>query len=129
MVDSVQTWQQAILSRFGPKRERILLVIDPDSLMRDDALLAEVQNRTYAMAPTLSSVPRQALLAGRPPTAFARTLRRTDKDAERWHAFGVNHDIPPKRVVHVSVSVNGKGLNEVRTIASQIMEDMVYLGC
>lgn len=40
-------WQQVILAHFTPKRERMLLVIDPHNLMRDDTLLAQVQNSNY----------------------------------------------------------------------------------
>lgn len=41
------TWQQAILTHFKPKKERMLLVVDPDNLLRDDALLADIQNSNY----------------------------------------------------------------------------------
>jgi hypothetical protein len=40
-------WQDAILANFTPKREPMLLVVDPDNLLRDDALLAEIQNQNY----------------------------------------------------------------------------------
>jgi hypothetical protein len=40
MVHEKRDWHQAILANFGPKKEQVLLVIDPDNLLRDDALLA-----------------------------------------------------------------------------------------
>jgi hypothetical protein len=40
-------WQAAILAHFTPKREPMLLVVDPDNLLRDDTLLAEIQNQNY----------------------------------------------------------------------------------
>jgi len=67
MVRDVQTWQQAILAHFTPKRERMLLVIDPDNLMRDDALLAEIQNRNYDVLELGDEVTFRA--------AFERTYR------------------------------------------------------
>jgi len=67
MVQGVQTWQQAILAHFTPKRERMLLVIDPDNLMRDDALLAEIQNRNYDVLELGDEVTFRA--------AFERTYR------------------------------------------------------
>ena len=47
LVNSDPNWQETILAHFTPKWERMLLVIDPDNLMRDDALLAEIQNNNY----------------------------------------------------------------------------------
>lgn len=76
------------------------------------------ENRTYAVAPTVTPVARQALFAGRPPTAFAETLQRTDKDAERWLAYWVNHDVPRRRIDYVRVKVNGQGLDRVRNTMS-----------
>ena len=40
-------WQDDILANFTPKRDPMLLVVDPDNLLRDDALLAEIQNQNY----------------------------------------------------------------------------------
>lgn len=74
------------------------------------------ENRTYAIAPTITPVSRQALFAGRPPTAFADTIDSTDKDAERWLAYWVNHDVPKARVEYVAVKVNGTGMERVREI-------------
>ena len=75
------------------------------------------ENRTFAVAPTITPVSRQALFAGRPPTAFAETLQRTDRDAGRWSAYWVNQNIPPRRVAHAAIKVSGRGVGEVRAIA------------
>ena len=57
MKGEVHSWQDAILRQFVPKRERMLLVIDPDNLLRDDTLLAEVQNRNYDVLELEDEVP------------------------------------------------------------------------
>jgi hypothetical protein len=75
------------------------------------------ENRTYALAPTITPISRQALFAGRPPTAFAETIETTTRDAARWQAYWVNHNIPEGRVAHVAVKVNGQGLDELLAIA------------
>ena len=98
------------------------LALDQWFLLRDYLLsimprLVFHENRTYAVAPTVTPVARQALFAGRPPTAFAETLHRTDRDADRWLAYWVNHNIPKRRVAHAMVKVNGEGLDRVRAIA------------
>jgi hypothetical protein len=45
---------------------------------------------TFAMIPTLTPVSRQAIFAGRLPSAFADTLKRTDVDNIRWLEFWEN---------------------------------------
>jgi len=97
------------------------LALDQWFLLRDylRAVLPDLafhENRTYAVAPTVTPIARQALFAGRPPTAFAETVSQTTKDAERWQAYWVNHNVPRQRVAHTSVKVSGLGLDEVRAI-------------
>ncbi|MCB0191473.1 MAG: BREX-3 system phosphatase PglZ [Anaerolineae bacterium] len=75
------------------------------------------ENRTYALTPTITPISRQALFAGRPPTAFAETIGTTTEDAARWQAYWVNHNIPERRVAHVAVKVNGQGLNDLLSVA------------
>lgn len=41
------SWQSSILAKFQPKRESMLVVIDPDNLLQNEALLAEIQNSSY----------------------------------------------------------------------------------
>jgi len=99
------------------------LALDQWFLLRDHLRqvlpsLAFHENRTYAMAPTVTSVSRQALFAGRPPTAFAETLMRTDQDVRHWEAYWINHDVPPKRVAYVSAKVTGQGFDEVDATTS-----------
>jgi hypothetical protein len=75
------------------------------------------ENRAYALAPTLTPISRQALFAGRPPTAFAETITKTDKDGDHWRAYWVNHNIPELRVAYIPVRVNGQGMDEVKAVA------------
>ena len=76
------------------------------------------ENRTYAIAPTLTSISRQALFAGRPPASFPDTLMRTDRDAQRWRAYWINYDVPKRRVAHLSVKGSGSNLAELDTITA-----------
>jgi hypothetical protein len=75
-----------------------------------------LENRTYAVAPTLTPISRQALFAGRSPSVFEDTILQTTKDGDRWQAFWVNHDIPALRVKYLAVQVNGAGMDEVPAI-------------
>ena len=98
------------------------LALDQWLLLRDylRSVLPDLsfqENRTYAVAPTVTPVSRQALFAGRPPTTFAETLHRTDKDADRWQAYWINQNVPQRWVAHAAVKVSGQGLGDVRAIA------------
>jgi hypothetical protein len=50
------TWQEAVLAHFTPKRERLLLAVDPDNLLGDETILAEIQNRNYDVLPLNNDV-------------------------------------------------------------------------
>ena len=47
MIPDPQTWQNSILTLFQPKKEAMIVVIDPDNLLLDETLLAEIQNSSY----------------------------------------------------------------------------------
>jgi hypothetical protein len=97
------------------------LALDQWFLLRDylhsvEPDLVFHENRTYALVPTITPISRQALFAGRPPTVFAETINTTTKDADRWQAYWVNHNIPERRVAHVAVKINGEGLAELQAL-------------
>lgn len=75
------------------------------------------ERRTYAIAPTVTPVSRQALFAGELPAAFADTITTTTEDVGRWSRFWINHEIPPQRVAYLHVQVNGAGLQKLRAVA------------
>ncbi len=77
MMSETKTWQGAILAHFTPKRERMLLVIDPDNLMHDDALLAQVQNNNYDVLELADEVSFRA--------AFERNYRVRWDNGEARH--------------------------------------------
>jgi hypothetical protein len=74
------------------------------------------ENRTYAVAPTLTPVSRQSLFAGRPPVTFEESVLTTTRDAKAWEAYWVNRNIRKRRVEYLPVQVNGDGLNELRAV-------------
>ena len=75
------------------------------------------ENRTYAIAPTVTPVSRQALFAGRLPAAFGDTIGRTDQDAARWRAYWVNHDTPESRVAFQALNASAAELAPLQAIA------------
>lgn len=75
------------------------------------------ERRTYAIAPTVTPVSRQALFAGELPSAFANTVSSTTADAGHWSRFWINYEIPQRRVAYLHVQVDGAGLQELRAVA------------
>ncbi len=75
------------------------------------------ENRTFAIAPTVTPVSRQALFAGELPRSFAETVYQTNKDGDRWTRFWVNYEIPANRITYLRVQANGSGLAELQAIA------------
>ncbi|MGD0322073.1 MAG: BREX-3 system phosphatase PglZ [Acidimicrobiales bacterium] len=80
-------------------RRQLLVVLDglafaQWSLLRR-ALPIDVADATgcFAMCPTLTSVSRQAILAGAIPSAFADSLWTTSKESARWRAFWANEGL------------------------------------
>jgi hypothetical protein len=74
------------------------------------------ERRTYAIAPTVTPVSRQALFAGELPSAFAETVTSTKADAERWSRFWINYEVPSRRIDYLHIQVDGSGLPELQTI-------------
>lgn len=74
------------------------------------------ENRTFALAPTVTPVSRQALFAGRPPTAFGDTIGRTDQDPARWKAYWINHDVPKTRVTFQTFNASGPDLAALQAV-------------
>jgi len=110
------------------KNERVALVVcdgmavDQWFLLRD-YLLACLrkktefrENRAYAITPTLTSVSRQSLFAGRLPGSFPDTILKTTADGEHWQNYWVNRGRRRGRVSYLNVKMTGQ-FDEVCTIA------------
>jgi hypothetical protein len=89
MVQAATNWQQIVLSHFTPKRERLLLVVDPDNLLRDTALLAEIQNNNYDVIELADEVSFRNL--------FERNHRSRWDDGQALHIVVVVHTTDGQR--------------------------------
>ena len=101
------------------ENERVALLVfdgmalDQWFLLRDyllACLTSKVQfreNRTYAIAPTVTSISRQALFAGRMPGNFPGTALVTSADASHWQNYWVNRGRRHGRVAYLNVKMAG----------------------
>lgn len=85
------------------------------------------ENRTFALAPTLTSISRQALFAGRRPDTFPETWDKTNKDTDRWQAYWVNKGIPPKRNAYLPIKSSDLSLDALREIIDSKNKRLVML--
>jgi hypothetical protein len=117
------------LAQNSEKTEKICLLcfdglsLDQWYLLRDYLQnkitnLSLTENRTYAIAPSITPISRQALFAGKPPVNFAETWDTTTKDADHWNSWWIHKEIPPLRVKHLALKASDPdltSLNEVIT--------------
>jgi hypothetical protein len=82
-------WQDAVLAHFTPKRESMLLAIDPDGLLRDDVLLAAIQNANYDVLELSNEVAFRNL--------FERSYRSRWDNGEARHVVVVVHTMDAER--------------------------------
>ncbi len=91
-------------------RRHVLLVVD--GLALDQwALLRTVwaaqgrgftwdEQALFAWLPTLTSVSRQAIFAGEPPSRFPSSLDRTDREEAHWRRFWAEHGLQTSAVAY-----------------------------
>jgi len=94
------TWQVEILTFFTPKRESMLLAIDPDNLLRDDALLAEIQNRNYDVL----ELQDEAIFRN----LFERNYRSRWDSGEARHVVIIVHTLEKERYIPYDLWKKGR---------------------
>ena len=144
------------IARIVGERERIALIvfdgmaIDQWFLLRD-YLLTRLpvlgrtgpgkykvefrENRTYAIAPTITSVSRQTLFAGRMPGNFPDTALVTTADEKHWQNYWVNQGRRRKRVAYLNMKMTGEfealhqvvdSKNEVLAVVVNFFDEIMH---
>ena len=93
------------------------------------------ENRTYAIAPTVTSISRQALFAGRMPGNFPDTALNTTADQRHWQNYWVNQGRRRRRVAYLNLKMTGRfeelrqvvdSKNEVLTVVVNFFDDIMH---
>ena len=82
-------------------------------LLEQDKGLTFTENQTFALAPSITPISRQALFSGRRPDSFADSWSKTDRDAERWLNFWVHREIPKQRIAYLPVKAGDSSMSSV----------------
>ena len=69
--------------------------------------------RTFALAPSITPISRQALFSGRRPDSFADTWDKTTKDADRWQVYWIHREISQRRVLFLPVKASDSNMSAV----------------
>jgi len=89
-----------------------ILIREALSVHRQDLRCQE--NAVFAWVPTLTSVSRQALFAGKPPLFFPDSIQTTDKEPSLWTQFWMQHGLSRQQVGYMRGVGNGdKNINEL----------------
>ncbi|MBM3299384.1 MAG: BREX-3 system phosphatase PglZ [Deltaproteobacteria bacterium] len=75
------------------------------------------ENAVFAWIPTITSVSRQAVFAGRPPFFFPNSIQITDKESALWIQFWADQGLSQNQVVYVRGLGDGD-LNSVEEVLS-----------
>jgi hypothetical protein len=75
------------------------------------------EQAVFAWVPTLTSISRQAIFAGRPPIYFPNSLYTTDKEPALWSQFWAEQELSPTAVRYVRALRDSPDLATVRELA------------
>ena len=76
------------------------------------------ESAVFAWVPTITSVSRQAIFAGKPPFYFPSSIHTTDREASLWSQFWVDQGVTAQAVGYAKGLGDGP-LNDVSEILSR----------
>ncbi len=94
-----------------------------------------VENKCYAIAPSITSISRQALFAGGLPHQFSDTLFVTSKDSLRWSNFWRKKDVRDRRISYCHFKLGNDlapiheivdSKNEILGIVINFIDDLMH---
>lgn len=122
----------------GTGRRQLLLLLDGMGFAQwsqlRTALHVDVVDAAgcFALCPTLTSVSRQAVFAGAPPSTFSESLWTTGREEARWRAFWANEGLTDHAVGYVytpgwtAEDVPDLGRAEVHGVVVGAIDDLLH---
>ena len=111
-----------------PRRKAALVVADglalDQWLMLREVLATQLpglrfrEGAVFAWVPTITSVSRQAIFAGKPPLHFPASIRTTDREAALWTRFWADQGLTAREVGYAK-GLGGGALDGVRALLSR----------
>jgi hypothetical protein len=99
------------------------LALDQWVILRDVLISQRPQwqcheSAVFAWLPTITSVSRQAVFAGKPPVYYPESIHRTDKEASLWSQFWSDQGLTPVEVAYARGLRTHTDLSTVETIVT-----------
>ena len=95
-----------------------------DILHSQDKCLSIEERAVFAWIPTLTSISRQAIFAGKPPMYFPSSINSTDMEAKSWRQFWIENNVRPHLIQYYR-SIDDKDFdifaNEISNSNTQIL--------
>lgn len=76
------------------------------------------EDAVFAWLPTITSVSRQAIFAGKPPLFFAGSINTTSKESSLWTQYWLEWQMTPAEVAYQKGIGTSESLNRVRELLS-----------
>ena len=89
-----------------------------DALATQRPQLRFHESAVFAWVPTITSVSRQAIFAGKPPLYFPSSLQTTDKEASLWSRFWMDQGLAEREVGYAKGLGDGS-IDDVRDLLSR----------
>jgi PglZ domain len=88
-----------------------------------------IERATLAMLPTLTSISRQAIFAGKLPNSFADSLGTTAKEAKQWETFWCDSDnsLVRENIAYLNIVGDLTDLEKVRLVLSHPRQKVLGL--
>lgn len=87
-------------------------------LGQQDSKLRFREHAVFAWIPTITSVSRQAVFAGKPPIYFPASIHTTDKEPSLWTQFWVDQGLRPNEVAYAK-GLGGEDLSQVSELVAR----------
>jgi hypothetical protein len=88
------------------------------NVLQQQSSLRFREDAMFAWSPTLTSVSRQALFAGRPPVYFSESINTTDDERALWNQFWADQGFSQRQVIYVKSLRDEANLTEVEEFLS-----------
>lgn len=79
------------------------------------------EQAVFAWVPSLTSVSRQAIFAGKAPIFFPNSIRNTNKESALWSQFWADHGFMPNEIVYIK----GLGEGSLETVSESLSHPKV----
>ena len=117
-------YKAALILVDGLSLDQWIIIKNEMTKKRDNYLYRETS--VFAWVPTITSVSRQAVFAGKPPIYYPDSIHTTDKEPVLWAQFWSDQGLLPQEVTYTKGLGDGS-LNKVKEIVNDRRSRMVAL--